>query len=159
LLTGVWKPPSSPDVNGAVPVMFWACPVAGPTRTAAAASKAPPMYRWHITRIPLHCVDDCPRQVPQPSRRLDAQARASVPCRVISRTWAESRGDDNGRSHAVKAVCGEIPIPPLFFRVPEALRREDGEAPDGREFARKAAPRRVAEVKHSGQPTNEPGPA
>ena len=28
-LTGVWNPPSSPDVNGAVPVMFWARPTDG----------------------------------------------------------------------------------------------------------------------------------
>src|SRR5687768_13120646 len=78
LLMGVWNPPSSPAVNGAVPVI-WARPTDGPARTAAAASKAPPMYRWHISRIPLHCVDDRPRQVPQPGRRPGTRLRAPLP--------------------------------------------------------------------------------
>jgi hypothetical protein len=108
--------------------MFCACPIDGPVSIAAAASKAPPMYLWRITRIPLHCVDDWPRGRLPNLTAGPTPIWASFPCRVISRTGAESRGDDNGRYSTVKLFWREKRQGCSFFLVSIAHKRQAGQA-------------------------------
>ena len=62
------------------------------------------MNRWHITRIPLHCVDDRPAAGSPTRRGLGPRLPGAVPLfDVIRHLGGKSRRTITARSRAVKA--------------------------------------------------------